>query len=264
MDLTKQIDTVREYLHTRVRDSYHAIHKILVMPTDGDPKEKTDLIAKHLVKCLPANEEERLIAATIGSLNSGDRFEAFNDYVDETRNKHILLVRGIGAATNQALDRPRGHHFEYKNGKVIVNYDPDRRPRSYRRDDADSGSESDGDDRRHSRSYHHSRGRGRGGRGRGRGRGNGRSDYHAPRAVRSEQTTETNNQFDALMEHAKEDNKDKADSKAKAKLIQSGDALTKAMLDAKNKKWADDEGSRSASPDHVDKSDQKDNASKKD
>ena len=263
MDLTDQIAINREYLHVRVRDSYYSILKIIHMPTDNQ-KEKTDLIAKHLARCLPANNDEKLIAATIGGLGSGPRIDAFNDYLEDVRGKYLNLVKGHGGATSQALDKPKGYHFEYKDGKVIVSYDPDRRHNSHRdnhRSDSESGS--DEDDRRHHHrreNYHQPRGRGRG---RGRGSARGRNDYHGnsnKRVVSSEQSAVSEqNKFDALTEYAdKVKASDKESKQGKEELIKSGDQLTKAMTNVGGKKWSEvagDEDSRSGTPEKQDKKD---------
>lgn len=260
MDLSKQIGTVRDFLHVRVRESYHAIQKILVNPAIDDPKEKVSMIAKHLIRCLPASEEEKMIAATIGSLNAGDRYEAFNDYADETSNRHILLTRGIGAATAFALDNPKGYRFDYVDGKCVVNYGTDR-PRNFERRNA-SDDEEDG---RHNRYDRREYSRGRGSRGRGRGRGRGGRDTRDGRSrsnvVSSEDpvSAESPNQFDALRDYSKSASseakkpsvaKDEA-KQNKENLVKDGDAVTKAMMDGKGKNWAEVPEDEDSSPDNA-------------
>lgn len=285
IDLSKEIGIVREYLHKQVRESYSQLHSILNSPAIKDPKERTGLIAGHLIKCLPKTPEERMVAATIISLNSKDRYEAFNAYAEDVHNEHVLLTMGNGGSTSFALDRPAGYHFNYEDGKCIVKYDSDFRRRRFHRDD-DSGSEEDA--REHEpRTRDNYRPRGRGGfRGRGRGRGNFHNRHtrvmsERREVVTSEQTTvvaaressgiETDNKFDALVEHSRKGEKSKNDNKndsssapnkskedaapktpatsaLKNELVKDGERRTKEMVkNNSGKTWAemaDDSGDK--------------------
>lgn len=292
IDLSKEIGIVQEYLHKHVREHYRQLHTILNYPALKDDKERTKVIADHLVACLPDTPERRLIAATIISLNSKDRYEAFNDYVDAVRNEHVLLSMGNGGSTSFALERPPGYRFNYENSKCIVKFDPNVRSRRYH--NRDSGSESDGermddnrvrDNHRHENSY---RPRGRGGyRGRGRGRGNysNRPGSDRRNIVSSEQTTnadsrsdkretvgrevvtssggiETDNKFDALVEHSKKvetksEVKPVVDSakQSKEELVKDGERRTKEMVKSSGKSWAEmaDESADKESDDESEK-----------
>lgn len=270
MDLSEYTSKVENYLNGKVRHSYSEIFKILHNP-DLEYKAKTELIAKHLVKCLPSTDSEKLIAATLFELNDGKHMQ-FNDYCQNSNLKYMLLTIGNGLATKFALDNPRGYRFEYINDKCSVQYNADHSFTKHQ--DEDSGSEEEEVEYvpRHKnyvdfgQGFHHPRGRGRGfgqnyyhPRGRGRGTGfHGRGGYHRngktgagsnavessssianssigkSKTVNGEVSFESSNSFALLKEHSDKKKNDEVE-KNKESLIKDADKVTQVMINNEKK-----------------------------